>query len=302
MKLKLKANEDVTIFDKLEYVVNNNKERFVVSGRTIGIETDDNESYNLSTILLRLLNLNDNDFQNMDKHIGLLRCVLSEKPYSFENAVIFKTKLFLNNINSSEIDNRADTFKISCELGQFKQVTPYEHYDLKIFKNKKYDLENLTRISKLYKDKKIKKYNAYNIDDFEDFIVASLSEVFNKGKTIVKCKNCGKYFIPKNSKALYCYNPSPQNKEKSCKQFAPQDMNSKDMSYKLYTKIRKSLHGKMQYYKDDNFLREEHRNNFELYMSESENIQNDIKNKENYEWLKEQANKYNIKIKDDYGQ
>lgn len=302
MKLRVKANEDVIVFDKLEYVVNNNKEKFVISGRAVGIEIDDSESYDLFTILLKLLNLKDKDFHNMDKRVGLLRTVLSEKPYNFENAVIFKTKLFLNNINTKDIDNKADIFKIVCELGQFKLVTPNERYDLKIIKNKKHDLENLNRINKLYSDKKIKKYKAYEIEDFEDFIVASLSEVFNNGKTIVKCKNCGKYFVPKKSNAFYCDNPSPQNKKKTCKQFAPQNINSKDVAYKLYTKIRKSLHGKKQYYKEDSFLCDEHKNNFDQFMLECDDLQNNIKNKENLDWLKEQANKYNIKIEDNYRQ
>ena len=50
----------------------------------------------------------------------------------------------------------------------------------------------------------------------------------------------------------------------------------------------------------DSFLCEEHKRNYDTFVSECNNIENGKKNIENLSWLKEQAKKYNIKIKDSY--
>lgn len=59
----------------------------------------------------------------------------------------------------------------------------------------------------------------YQIETLEDYLSVLMNDVFVNNITICKCKNCGKYFIPKGSTRIdvkYCDNPSPQNKEKKC--------------------------------------------------------------------------------------
>lgn len=53
-----------------------------------------------------------------------------------------------------------------------------------------------------------------------DMLVAVIDEVFkNKPSAVImKCQNCGKLFIPKNSTAKYCDRISPQFENKTCKQ------------------------------------------------------------------------------------
>lgn len=51
-------------------------------------------------------------------------------------------------------------------------------------------------------------------------LVCSLLEIARQGKTVKKCQNCGKYFIPtKRSDTLYCDNPSPMAPEMTCKEY-----------------------------------------------------------------------------------
>lgn len=57
-------------------------------------------------------------------------------------------------------------------------------------------------------------------DRLQDIAVVSFNEIIKRGKTIRKCQNCGKYFIPtKRSDTLYCDNPSPLAPEMTCKEY-----------------------------------------------------------------------------------
>ena len=54
-------------------------------------------------------------------------------------------------------------------------------------------------------------------------LVASLLELSRNGKTVRKCKNCGRYFIPENrSDTMYCDNPSPADPGRTCKEYGSQ--------------------------------------------------------------------------------
>lgn len=309
MKLNVKANENVTCFDKLKYIVCDNKEKFTISSTALDIEEDIGKTNELGSLFLTLLNLKDDDFQNLEDYIEPLRSIipLERKPYNIENAILYKTKIYIENIISNNYDKKYEIFKITCELGYFKVVIPYEQHDLKKISEKinvgikKYSSENLNYIYKYYKEKKIKTFTTYEITEFEDFIVATLSEIFKRGKTIKKCKNCGKYFIPKRSDAQYCDNPSPQNPEKTCKEYAPSDALIQNKIFQLYRKIYKSLNGKKGYYCDDKALYKEHEENYTKFIRENNEQKKQIKcgkrtSEEYTQWLTEQAEKYNIEL------
>ncbi len=309
MKLNVKANECVTCFDKLKYIVYDNKEKFTISSTALGIEEDIGKTNELASLFLTLLNLKDGDFQNLEDYIEPLKGIipLEHKPYNIEKAILFKTKIYIEDIISNNYDKKYEIFKITCELGYFKVITPYEHHDFKKISEKrninikKYSSENLSYIYKYLKENKIKTFTTYEITELEDFVVATLSEIFKRGKTIKKCKNCGKYFIPKRSDALYCDNPSPQNPEKTCKEFAPSDALIQNKVFQLYRKIYKSLNGKKGYYHDDKELYKEHEENYTKFVKEN----NEQKEQMNYgnrtieeytQWLTDQAKKYNIDL------
>lgn len=64
----------------------------------------------------------------------------------------------------------------------------------------------------------------YHCKKIEDLFIASLFELFGKGYTIRKCKNCGKFFVTveKGKRIKYCYNISPQDQNKTCRDFFSQ--------------------------------------------------------------------------------
>ncbi len=303
MKLNIKANEDVTVFDKLEFVIYGNKEKFILSGKALGVELEDNKTYGFASIILNLLNMEDNDFQDLENHIGILNSVITPNPYNIERAVLQKTKIYIDDINSNDFIKKDDIFRISCELGYFKMVDPCVRHDFKSIDSKKlngikkYSSDNLNYIYKCCKENKIKTLTTYKIEDFEDFIVASLSEIFGRNKTIKKCKNCGKYFIPKKSDASYCDSLSPQDVSKTCKDFARTNNHNirlkKDEIYNSYRIISKSFSNKIRYYKErnDKILCQQHEETYNKFKKEYSEKEEQFKNKsitkkEFLEWLK----------------
>ena len=75
-------------------------------------------------------------------------------------------------------------------------------------------------ILKCIENKEVLRMNCYEIKSMSDLLNIELDYIINHNKTIKKCKNCEKYFIPKNrSDEEYCYNISPQNNKKTCKEY-----------------------------------------------------------------------------------
>jgi hypothetical protein len=63
-------------------------------------------------------------------------------------------------------------------------------------------------------------YILYAEDRLRDVLLVSFNDLTSRGKTIRKCQNCGKYFIPaKRADTLYCDNPSPEAPEMTCKEY-----------------------------------------------------------------------------------
>lgn len=86
------------------------------------------------------------------------------------------------------------------------------------------DLETLYRLYSEESD--LPPSKTYTINCFERFIqvaLASLQEIANSSKTVRKCENCSRYFIPENrSDTLYCDHPSPQVPTMTCKEYGSQ--------------------------------------------------------------------------------
>ena len=65
--------------------------------------------------------------------------------------------------------------------------------------------------------------NVYSVGSenrFQKIVMISFTEIAKRSKSIRKCKNCGKYFIPnKRADALYCDNPSPEIPGMTCKEY-----------------------------------------------------------------------------------
>lgn len=57
----------------------------------------------------------------------------------------------------------------------------------------------------------------YECETVEDACIASLHFLITRSYNIRKCENCGKYFIPLRSDAIYCDRISPFDKRRTCK-------------------------------------------------------------------------------------
>ena len=70
------------------------------------------------------------------------------------------------------------------------------------------------------KEMGFKQYEIYDIKSFIDLLNICLFNIIKNRPQINKCLNCGNYFIPQSkSNEKYCDRISPQNKNKTCKEF-----------------------------------------------------------------------------------
>ena len=64
-------------------------------------------------------------------------------------------------------------------------------------------------------------YFSYECSTIDEYLTASFLQLIENNYSILKCNNCGKYFIAYNrSDTLYCDRISPQNDLKTCKKYA----------------------------------------------------------------------------------
>ncbi len=109
---------------------------------------------------------------------------------------------------------------------------------------KKYNNENI--LVMLQKNSPYLYFN-YQCSNINDYCTASFLQLIENNYTILKCKNCGKYFIVFNrANKLYCSRKSPQNASKTCKQYGRERawldrIKDKNDWYSAYRKVYQSL-------------------------------------------------------------
>lgn len=148
-------------------------------------------------------------------------------------------------IHESYYNQYINKFNYACKrlLGNtaMAQVT-FDTTD-KISKNKMISLDKLKNDYKDYLESKkefvmdtnpIDEY-FYSCSEISTYFVMVMFQLFDRHYIISKCKNCGKLFVPfKNNQAMYCDRISPQNPNKTCKEYEgakPKGLNQ------LYRKI-----------------------------------------------------------------
>lgn len=124
------------------------------------------------------------------------------KKFVFYNFFILKDKNFFKNLPTSNID-----FTFDCSADDFER---------KIIKNSK-NSNNI--LNKLFEENISPMYE-YNCQSLEQFLQVSFFTCLTFNLNIKKCENCGKYFIAyQRSDEKYCSRISPQNSQKTCKQY-----------------------------------------------------------------------------------
>lgn len=88
---------------------------------------------------------------------------------------------------------------------------------------------------------------SYECLTMDDYMIVSFLQLIENSYLILKCKNCGKYFIPYNrTDTYYCDRQSPQDIAKNCKEYAIKQawkMKIKDETdwHCLYRRVYQSL-------------------------------------------------------------
>lgn len=110
-----------------------------------------------------------------------------------------------------------------------------------IIQNKKYSEIN-------EKDKYYITFNTiYKINKIEHYFSAYFKYFLDNKITINKCQNCGKFFIPSNrTDEKYCSNTSPQNPQKTCKEYGVKKAYRDNLNSDI---IRKAHYNTSQYFR-----------------------------------------------------
>lgn len=82
----------------------------------------------------------------------------------------------------------------------------------------------------------------YTIQSSMSLILFETAHIIDSDTAIVKCKNCGQYFVPTGrADSIYCSYPSPQDPEKTCRDIGAQVSRSNkektDVTTKEYRKV-----------------------------------------------------------------
>ena len=116
---------------------------------------------------------------------------------------------------------------------------------LKMTSNKFFKNDDITKNSPFL-------YFSYQCLNINDYMTASFLQLIESNYLMLKCKNCGKYFIVFNSaNKLYCSRKSPQDSSKTCRQYGREKTwleRTKDENdwYSIYRKIYQALQVKVK--------------------------------------------------------
>ena len=134
----------------------------------------------------------------------------------------------------------------------------------------------------------------YTFETTISMMLFEMAQCINTDANIVKCKNCGHYFVPEGrSDSVYCSYPLDDNKEKSCKDVGAQitraNKEKTDILTREYRKVYMRYKMSMSRHPDDPALEEKfHRLTNEFKMRRAEIMSGESTTEEVLEWLSEE--------------
>lgn len=136
---------------------------------------------------------------------GSILQVLLSCYYNFAETYI-NTKFMFNNLmdENSDPDQRDSVLKLYCDL--YGELIHMQHIDFRFLATAEKGLESL-----------------YTIKTSMSLLLFEMANAQQVEQQFVKCSNCGKIFVLEGrSDTIYCNYPSPQNKNKSCREIGAQ--------------------------------------------------------------------------------
>ena len=139
--------------------------------------------------------------------------------YSYEES----KRLFLFNVIENPINDFIfPTSKVEPKIKiKNKYINIWDFKGKYLYKNNtKNKFERRKILTDYISKNSIELFVTYQIHTIKELLTISFIEILKNNLTINKCQNCGKYFIPESrSDEKYCNNPSPQNPDKTCKEY-----------------------------------------------------------------------------------
>lgn len=136
-------------------------------------------------------------------------------------------------------------------------------------------------------------------DSFREVFVFLFHEMIKDKLRIIRCKHCGKYFVPERAYSQYCDEPSPEDPQKTCQEYVRYNnyLNSQTEASKLHKRIYNRLNNRWKRTVSNQKLKDEV-DTF-LIMSEIKRkqvVKGEITENQYIEWLKDiEADKIEIK-------
>lgn len=257
------------------------------------------KNINESNIIISKLN---NDLIYLKKRKNTYLKITKDLPKYINTVfsiILNKIELYKNMIKICYLDNSNTFFNNISELTPIKKYAYYTTFQLKnndFFKNLPscnitFSFEFLSQglnknlkalikndpksvITELLK-KDIYPIYEYNCKTLEQFLQVSFFTCLTKNLNIKLCENCKKYFIAyQRSDEKYCNRISPQNKNKTCKQYANSENwknnLNKNEELKLYRRIYMSKQMQTRRNPNDLVLKEK----FELWKKNAQQYRN----------------------------
>lgn len=170
---------------------------------------------------------------------------LSKYVNTIFSVILNRIELYRNLVDLCYLNNVDAFFRGFSQLSPLNKCifyNKYEHFKDNLFENLPSSNINFTfsfpsnesreeymekaksnpdKALKLLFDEKVSTIYEYNCKNFEQFLQISFFTCLTKNFNIKKCENCGKYFIAyQRSDEKYCNRICPQDKNKTCKQYA----------------------------------------------------------------------------------
>lgn len=134
--------------------------------------------------------------------------------------------LRLPSVFKSFVDGAAEQHYIRIDRRDgvvISEAVPYISKRARVFKTMN---EFVKTINNSYSKKGFEQYlinthSDYYGKDIINIVCSDIYFILQQGKTIAKCANCGKYFIPQaRTDSIYCQNPAPLDIRKTCREYA----------------------------------------------------------------------------------
>ena len=163
-----------------------------------------------------------------------------------ENKNFFEESCFMFFLESQGLSLPAMHYTLVMKKGQ-------EDKSVEDFIEENEDMSPLERMMRGYVAAKNKIYDVplttYECETVEDACIASLHFLITHNCNLLKCQNCGNYFISERSDTKYCDRMSPFNKKATCKIDGAQRTHRKHSGENsLDKKIRQKKNTRYQYY------------------------------------------------------